>query len=62
MPADGYENDYSVLIYNSLGEIVIGDVLRGEEAINLKQLDAGIYLMKIAAGDKVVIKKFTKQS
>jgi hypothetical protein len=61
-PADGYENDYSVAIYNSLGEIVFGDVLSGEESINLMQLKAGIYMIKVTAGDKVIVKKFTKQS
>jgi hypothetical protein len=55
--------DYSIILYNATGELVLKDVLeKGQQGklINISHLSSGIYMLAIKNGDTVVTRLIIK--
>ncbi|MCF6240502.1 MAG: M4 family metallopeptidase [Bacteroidales bacterium] len=55
------ETDLGITIYNSLGAVVKTEILSGINQINISDLPAGTYTLKLDDGNKQTLKKFIKK-
>lgn len=55
------EKNMQVSIYNLSGTLLFNKQVSGDEYINVSTLSKGIYLVKIATGNKAITKKFIKK-
>lgn len=54
----------TVMIYNTLGELVMQHIALGNETqtdLNISDLDSGVYLVQVLSGQEVITKKFIKE-